>query len=179
MAGHNKWTQIKRQKGVVDAQKSKAFSKLAKIISLAARKGDNPEMNAELRAATDKARAENMPSDNIERAIKKGGGGAEGGNLESIRYEAYGPGGAAIIIDAITDNKNRTVAEIKHILSQNKARLAEHGAVVWMFDLGGAKPKAKTLIELNEQDKKLVDGLVKSLTERDDVQEARTNIKNL
>lgn len=175
MAGHSKWAQIKRQKGATDAQKSKIFSKLAKIISIAARKGGDPGANADLRAAIDKAKAENMPSDNIERAIKKGAGGAETENTESVRYEAYGPGGAAIIIDVITDNKNRTVAEIKHTLSQHNANLVQPGAALWAFDFSGPKPRAKTMIELKEQDKNLIDDLIKVLTENDDVQEVYTN----
>ncbi|MEK9186201.1 MAG: YebC/PmpR family DNA-binding transcriptional regulator, partial [Patescibacteria group bacterium] len=146
-------------------------------ISIAARKGNDPDTNAELRAAIDKAKAENMPSDNIDRAIKKGGGDAEGEKLESIRYEAYGPGGAAVIIGVITDNNNRTVAEIKHILSQHNASLAQPGAAVWAFDFTNAKPKAKTAIELKKQDKKFVDELVKDLAEHDDVQEVYTNVK--
>ena len=177
MAGHNKWTQIKRQKGAADVQKSKIFSKLTKIIALAAKKGEDQSANPELRAAIDKAKAENMPTDNIERAVKKGGGKANGGNLESVRYEAYGPGGTAVIIDAITDNKNRTVAEIKHILSQNNAKLAERGAVVWAFDFADEKPKAKTTIELNERDKKLLNNLIEALMNYDDTQEIYTNAK--
>ena len=177
MAGHNKWTQIKRQKGIADAQKSRVFSKLAKIIALAARKGGDPGANPDLRAAIDKAKAENMPADNIERAVKKTSGKADGGKLESVRYEAYGPGGAAVIIDAITDNKNRTVAEIKHILSQHNAKFAERGAVIWAFDFADEKPKAKTIIELNEQDKNLLNNLIEVLMNYDDTQEIYTNAK--
>ncbi|MEK9183708.1 MAG: YebC/PmpR family DNA-binding transcriptional regulator [Patescibacteria group bacterium] len=177
MAGHSKWTQIKRQKGATDIQKSKIFSKLAKVISIAARKGNDPDTNAELRAAIDKAKAENMPSDNIDRAIKKGGGGADGEKLESIRYEAYGPGGAAVIIDTITDNSNRTVAEIKHILNENNAKLAERGSVLWAFDLTGARPTPKTTTGLSPADKEALSKLVEILSNHDDVQETYTNIR--
>ena len=148
---------------------------MAKIISIAAKKGNDPGMNPELRAAIEKARAENMPMNNIERAIEKGGGGAEGGNLESIRYEAYGPGGAAIIIEAITDNSNRTVAEIKHLLAGNNAKFAQRGSVLWAFDLTGDKPMPKTTAELSPADKNALDKLIKALLENDDVQEIYIN----
>ena len=177
MAGHSKWAQIKRQKGASDIQKSKTFSKLAKVISIAAKKGSDPNTNAELRGAIDKARTENMPMENIKRAIEKGAGGVEGGELESIRYEAYGPGGAAIIIDTITDNSNRTVAEIKHILNENGAKFAERGSVLWVFDLTGAKPTPKMTTEISSNDKEGLDKLIKALLENDDVQEEYTNVK--
>ncbi|MBU2263639.1 YebC/PmpR family DNA-binding transcriptional regulator, partial [Patescibacteria group bacterium] len=115
MSGHSKWAQIKRQKAVTDAKKSQVFSKLAKMISVAARKGEDINMNPELRVAIEKAKSMNMPADNIERAIKRGAGKLEGSQLENVRFEAYGPGGTAIIVEGITDNKNRSVAEIKHI----------------------------------------------------------------
>lgn len=180
MAGHNKWTQIKRQKGAADAQKSKFFSRLAKTIALAARKGDNPGTNPDLRAAIDKAKAENMPAGNIERAIKKAGGKTDGSasrRMESVRYEAYGAGGSAIIIDAITDNKNRTVAKIKHLLSEHGAKLAEQGSVLWAFDATVQKATPKITVELSPADKELLGKLVEALTNLDDVQEIYTNAK--
>lgn len=177
MAGHNKWTQIKRQKAVTDSKKSKVFSKCSKIIALAARKGPDPAMNFELRTAIEKAKAENMPLDNIERAIAKGSGSGAGGQLESARYEAYGPGGTAIIIDVITDSKNRTVAEIKHLLAEHNAKFAEQGSVLWAFDITAQKTTPKITVELSPADKEGVDGLIEVLSENEDVQEIYTNAK--
>ncbi len=138
MSGHSKWSQIKYKKAITDAKKSKIFSKLARIITLATReKGGNPETNATLRLAIEKAKSMNMPADNVERAIKRGTGGAEGIIMEELLYEAYGPGGVAIILEGITDNKRRTVAEIKHILGQYGGKLAEGSSVLWMFDKKG------------------------------------------
>lgn len=133
MSGHSKWAQIKRQKAVTDARRGKVFSKLSKVITLAAKKGGDPDMNPTLRIAIEKAKQANMPSDNIDRAIKKGTGELEGAKIEEALYEAYGPGGIALIIECNTDNSNRTVAEIKHILSVNHSRLGEAGSVKWMF----------------------------------------------
>ncbi|KKS12404.1 MAG: transcriptional regulator [Candidatus Magasanikbacteria bacterium GW2011_GWA2_41_55] len=175
MAGHNKWTQIKRQKAVTDSKKSKVFSKCSKIIALAARKGADPATNFELRTAIEKAKAENMPLDNIERAIAKGSGAGAGGQLESARYEAYGPGGAAIIIDVITDSKNRAVAEIKHILAEHNAKFAEQGSVLWAFDITAQKINPKITVELSIADKDSLDKLIEVLSEVDDTQEVYTN----
>jgi len=184
MAGHNKWTQIKRQKAVVDSKKSRAFSKHAKIIAIAARYGGNPDMNPELRAAIEKARAENMPKENIERAIAKGSGkglpvgqASGGARLESARYEAYGPGGTAMIIDVITDSKNRSVAEIKHILSEHNGKLAEQGSVLWAFDFTGGKPTPKMTVDLSPADKDALDKLLEALEENEEAEEIFTNVK--
>ena len=150
MSGHSKWAQIKHKKAITDAKKSKIFSKLAALISIAAReKGGGASMNPKLRLAVEKARAMNMPMENIERAIKRGTGGIESGNLEELLLEAYGPGGKAILISAITDNKNRTLAEIKHILNEGGGKLASSGSVRWMFE-----EKGKIILEnqkLNEE----------------------------
>jgi YebC/PmpR family DNA-binding regulatory protein len=137
MSGHNKWTQIKRQKGTNDAKRSKIFTKLGKVITMAAKNGGEPETNPVLKIAVEKARAVNMPSDNIKKAIKKGTGELEGGNIEEVLYEAYGPEGVALIIEATTDNNNRTVSEVKHLLSVHGGRLGEGGSVKWMFDRFG------------------------------------------
>jgi len=178
MAGHNKWTQIKRQKAATDSKKSKVFSKCSKIISLAARKGANPATNFELRTTIEKAKAENMPLDNIERAIAKGSASNDiGCRLESARYEAYGPGGAAVIIDVITDNKNRAVAEIKHILAEHNGKFAEQGSVLWAFDFSGEKPSPKITVEISLADKEALAKLVGVLSENDDAQEIYTNAK--
>ncbi len=151
------------------------FSKLARVISVAARKGEKPESNAELRAAVEKAKTINMPNENIERAIKRGGGKIEGAQLENVRYEAYGPGGSAIIIEIITDNKNRTLAEIKHLLSIHGAKLGGQGSVLWAFEWKNGKWEAKTTLELSEADAQALDKLMEALDDHDDVQEVYTN----
>ena len=140
MSGHSKWSTIKRKKGVLDAKRGQVFTKMAKMITVAAKQGGgDPEANFKLRLAIDRAKSVNMPSNNIERAIKKGTGElAEGMQMEEIVYEAYGPGGAALIIEVITDNKNRALSEVKHILSKNGGRLSEAGSVNWMFEKKGA-----------------------------------------
>lgn len=136
MSGHSKWAQIKHKKAITDAKKAKIFSKISRIISIAAaEKGPDPQMNAKLRTAIEKAKAANMPNDNIERAIKKGSG--EGKNLSEVTIEAYGPFGTALIIEAITDNKNRTMQEVKSILSDYDGKIANEGSVRWLFDFLG------------------------------------------
>jgi YebC/PmpR family DNA-binding regulatory protein len=153
MSGHSKWSTIKRKKGVIDAKKSKVFSKISKIIAIAARDGGgDPEANFKLRLAVDKARSVNMPLDNIERAIKKGTGELEGGSLiENVTYEDYGPGGIAIIIETITDNINRTVSELKNILSDYEGKLGGSGSVSWMFERKGAIRISKFSAEQKEK----------------------------
>ena len=136
MSGHSKWSTIKRKKGAADAKRGKVFSKLAKEITVAARSGGDPESNARLRTVLIACRAANMPSDNIDRAIKKGTGELPGVTYDEIRYEAYGPGGVALLIDVLTDNKNRTVAEIRHIVNRMGGNMAEAGAVTWNFEPG-------------------------------------------
>ena len=148
---------------------------MAKMITVAARKGEDPDMNPDLRAAIDKAKSVNMPSDNIERAIKKGAGKLEGAQMENVRYEAYGPGGVAIIIEAITDNNNRTVAEIKHILSKNNGKFAESGSVTWAFEKKNGKWEAKHKVEISEEDAAKLDKLLEALDDHDDVQDLYTN----
>lgn len=138
MSGHNKWSTIKHKKGAADAKRGKMFSKLIKEITIAARMGGgDPEGNPRLRTAVNTARAANMPKDNIERAIKRGTGEIEGVNYEEITYEGYGPGGVAVLIEALTDNKNRTVAEVRHIFDKYSGNLGESGCVAWMFDKKG------------------------------------------
>lgn len=177
MSGHSKWSQIKHKKAQTDAKRGQIFGKLVKIIQITARKGVDPNANPDLRAAVEKAKAANMPAENIERAIKKGGGQPEGARLENVRYEAYGPGGAAIIIETITDNKNRAVSEIKHIFSKHGAKLAGTGAVAWAFEPINGKWKTKTPLVLNEQDAAALDKLLEELDNHDDVQEIYTNVE--
>lgn len=138
MSGHSKWSQIKHKKALTDAKKGQIFSKLARLIAVAARqKGSDPNTNAQLRLAVEKARAFNMPSENIERAIKKIAGEVGGSKMEEITVEAYGPTGIALIIEGVTDNKNRTISEIKYILSQHGGKMAEAGSVHWLFERKG------------------------------------------
>ena len=134
MSGHSKWSTIKRKKGANDAKRGAIFTRLSKDISLAAREGgEDPSMNSALRLAIKKAKSSNMPAANIERAIKKGTGQLEGVNYEEMIYEGYGPLGIAIYMEVITDNKNRTVSELRHILNKHNGSLAEPGSVSWMF----------------------------------------------
>ena len=135
MAGHSKWANIKRQKAHVDAKKGNVFTKISREIIVAAREGvPNPEGNFQLRVAIEKAKAAGVPKDNIERAIAKGAGTLDGGNcLEAVRYEGYGPGGVAVLIEAWTDNRNRTAADLRAAFSKNGGNLGETGCVSWMF----------------------------------------------
>ena len=139
MSGHSKWSSIKHKKGATDAKRGKVFTRLIKEITVAARMGGggDPASNPRLRTAIQAAKNENMPKDNIERAIKKGTGELEGVNYEESIYEGYGPGGAAIFIESLTDNKNRAVADIRYIFSKNGGNLGENGCVAWMFDKKG------------------------------------------
>lgn len=139
MSGHSKWSTIKHKKGAADAKRGKIFTKIIKEITLAARLGGgDPEGNPRLRQAVLAAKAENMPKDNIEKAIKKGSGDLDGGTAyEEVTYEGYGPGGVAVLVEVMTDNKNRTVSEIRHIFSKHGGNLGENGCVAWMFDKKG------------------------------------------
>jgi YebC/PmpR family DNA-binding regulatory protein len=138
MSGHSKWATIKRKKAAVDAQRGKMFTKIIRELMTAARKGGgDPESNPRLRTAITAARGVNMPRENIDRAIKRGTGDIEGQMFEEMSYEGYGPGGVAILIDTLSDNKNRTVGEIRHILTKNQGSLGESGCVAWMFTLRG------------------------------------------
>jgi len=138
MAGHSKWAQIKRKKAVNDAKRGAKFTKLIREITIAARQGGgDPEGNARLRTAIDAAKAENMPADNIERAVKKGTGELEGVSYEEATYEGFGPGGAAIIVEVTSDNLNRSVAEIRHIFSKRGGNLGAPNSVAWMFHRKG------------------------------------------
>lgn len=138
MAGHSKWAQIKRQKGVADARRGALFTKLAREITVAAKQGGgDPEMNFRLRLAIQKARENNMPADNIERAVKRATGGGDTAALETIMYEGYGPGGVAIMVEALSDNRNRTVGEVRSVLTRAGGSLGESGSVAWQFDNRG------------------------------------------
>jgi len=138
MSGHSKWSTIKRKKGAEDAKRGKLFTRLAREITVAARDGGgDPSANPALRLAIEKARNANMPKDNIERAIKRGTGELEGGQLEEVIYEGYAPHGVALLVKCLTDNRNRTIADVRRIFNRGGGNLAEAGAVTWMFDTKG------------------------------------------
>ncbi len=148
MSGHNKWSTIKHKKGAADAKRGKLFSKIIKEITVAARMGGGDlEGNARLRSAMLTAKAANMPKDNIDRAIKKGTGELEGYNLEEITYEGYGPGGVAVLVNVMTDNKNRAVADIRHLFSKYNGNLGETGCVNWMFNKKGFASVEKSSVD--------------------------------
>ena len=139
MSGHSKWSTIKRKKGANDAKRGKIFTKLIKEITIAARMGGgDPDGNPRLRTAVIAAKSENMPKDNIARAIKKGTGDLDGAVYEEILYEGYGPGGIAVLVETMTDNKNRTVADVRHFFAKSGGSLGESGCVAWMFDKKGS-----------------------------------------
>jgi len=138
VSGHSKWSTIKRKKGALDAKRGKIFTKLIKEIMVAARMGGSDiDGNPRLRSAVNAAKAENMPKENIERAIKKGAGELGGAVYDEILYEGYGPGGVAVLVETMTDNKNRTVADVRHFFAKNNGNLGENGCVGWMFDKRG------------------------------------------
>ncbi len=133
MSGHSKWATIKHKKGALDAKRGKIFTRVIKEITMAAKQGGDPEKNPRLRSAVAAAKAENMPADNIKRAIQRGTGEIEGVNYEEITFEGYGPGGVAILVEVTTDNRNRTVSEIRHAFGKNGGNMGEAGSVAWMF----------------------------------------------
>jgi YebC/PmpR family DNA-binding regulatory protein len=162
MSGHSKWHNIKLRKGKVDAQRASLFTKLSKEIILAARSGSpDPEANYRLKMAVEKARESNMPQDNIKRAIARGAGGTGEKEIEEIRYEGYGPGGVAVVVDAATDNRNRTAGELRFLFSKNDGNLGETGSVAWMFDPVGVvivDPAGRSEDAMTEA--ALVDGVI-------------------
>ena len=170
MSGHSKWAKIQGSKGVADAKRANLFTKVVRNIIIAARDGVDPEMNFKLRLAIDKAKEANMPKDNIERAIAKGSGTGDGAQIEEVVYEGYGPSGVAVLIEAATDNRNRTNSEIKHIFSVVGGSMGASNAVKWMFEHKGVlRLKAEqvkgdkdefmlSLIDLGAQDVKEEDG---------------------
>lgn len=177
MSGHNKWSQIKHKKAASDAKKSALFGKLARLIALESKKAGGDMKSPSLRTVIEKAKRYNMPGDNIDRAVKKGAGG-DAGNMEEALYEAYGPGGCAIIIEGLTDNKNRTTQEIKHIFSKNGLALAGQGAAIWNFEKsneGDGDWVAKTTIKLSPDDEALLEKIMDELDDHDDVQEVYTS----
>ncbi len=134
MSGHSKWATIKHKKAALDAKRGKQFTRIIKEIQIAARSGGDPDGNPRLRTAILAAKAVSMPSDNIKKAIMRGTGELEGGQIEEVMFEGYGPGGAAILVNVATDNRNRTVSELRHVFSKNGGNMGEHGSVAWMFE---------------------------------------------
>ncbi|HHN47121.1 MAG TPA: YebC/PmpR family DNA-binding transcriptional regulator [Planctomycetes bacterium] len=147
MSGHSHWSTIKYKKAAADAKRGKLFSKLARAISAAARQGGDPNFNARLRSAIDQARAAGLPKDNIERAVKRGSGGAGGEELTEVTYEAYGPGGVAMLIDCITDNANRTLPEVRKIVEQYGGKTGSAGTVAWLFKRKGLFSVSKDAVD--------------------------------
>jgi len=159
MSGHSKWSTIKRKKGAIDAKRGKIFTRLIKEITVAARSGGgDPEGNPRLRSAIATAKSENMPKDNIARAIKKGTGEIAGEVYDEIMYEGYGPGGVAVLVECLTDNRNRTVADVRHYFAKNNGNLGESGCVAYMFDKKGLILIDKSTIE----EEKLMDAALEA-----------------
>lgn len=178
MSGHSQWKNIKYRKELVDKKRGKLFSKISRLISIAAKeKGADPETNPKLRLAIEKAKEVNMSKETIGKAIKKGSGQLDGSSMEEFIYEAYGPAGVALIITGITDNKNRTLAEIKHVLGQFEAKLAEVGSVKYLFSQQGDEWQAKYPLEVDEKSRAQLEKLFDALDENEDVQEIYSNLK--
>lgn len=188
MSGHSKWSTIKRKKGANDAKRGKIFTKLIKEITIAARMGGgDPDGNPRLRTAVIAAKSENMPKDNISRAIKKGTGDLDGAVYEEILYEGYGPGGVAVLVETMTDNKNRTVADVRHFFAKSGGNLGESGCVGWMFDKKGSIMVDKEgvdeeelmdlAIEAGAEDVLEEDSTFQILTEPDDFSEVVENME--
>lgn len=189
MAGHSKWANIKHRKAAQDAKRGKKFTKLIKEITVCARVGGgDPTGNPRLRQLIDKAKDINMPSDNVTRAIKKGTGELPGAQYESIMYEGYGPHGIAVLVDALTDNKNRTVAEMRHLFSSKGGSLAEGGAVAWMFEkLGVVRVTGESisedilleqLIDYEVKDISVDDGMATITSEPKSLENIKTALQN-
>lgn len=183
MSGHSHFSSIKHKKAITDAKRGKIFSKLARMISVAAReKGGDIETNPTLRMAVEQAKAANMPQDNVERAIKKGTGELTGEQLESVTFEAYGPGGTAIIIEGITDNRNRTLGEIKQILNLHKGKLAGGGSVRWIFERKGVlilDPASQETETKESLELILIEAGAEDIKEKDEVLEVYTKPEEL
>jgi YebC/PmpR family DNA-binding regulatory protein len=175
MSGHNRWSKIKHKKAASDAKKSKGWTKLLKEITVAARGGSDPAGNARLRAAVDKARADNIPHDTISRSIKKGAGELEAVTYEDLLYEVYGPGGAAVVVEILTDNRNRTASELRHLIEKMNGKLAASGAVLYQFKKRGQivfeagtvdeDKLMEAALEAGAEDLQTQDGVVQVLTE--------------
>ena len=189
MSGHSKWSTIKRQKGVVDARRGVIFAKLSRDITLATKRGNSgdPDMNFHLRLAIQKAREVNMPNENIDRAVRKGLGEGDGVELEELTYEGYGPGGIAILVEAMTDNRNRTAAEVRAAFSRSGGNLGEVGSVGWLFSShgvitiapgGDADEIALVAIDLGAEDVQVdTDSSIEIITAPDDLEKIRDGLE--
>ena len=155
MSGHSKWATIKHKKAALDAKRGKMFTRIIKEITIAARNGGDPDGNPRLRTAIIAAKAVSMPSDNIKKAIMRGTGELEGGQIDEVMFEGYGPGGAAVLVNVATDNRNRTVSEIRHVFSKNGGNMGEQGSVAWMFER-----KSQILIPKENADEEKLMGIV-------------------
>jgi YebC/PmpR family DNA-binding regulatory protein len=175
MSGHNKWKQIKEKKGKTDAQKSKAFSRYAKLISVEAKKAGGNRDAPGLKAVIERAKKENMPNENIDRAVKKAFE-AGGSSMETVIYEAYGPGGSALIIEALTDNRNKAAQEVKIALGKHGISLASPGSALWAFHkTADNRLEPSTTVELSDDDLLILEKIVNELENSDEVQEVITN----
>ena len=178
MSGHSKWSTIKHKKAATDAKRGKIFTKIARLVTVAVRAGGkDPDSNPDLRKVIAEARSANMPNDNIERAIKRGAGEVEGATLEEMTIEAYGPEGAAIVIEIITDNRNRTIAEVKHILSKHQGKIGGQGSVMWAFQRIGGELKPQNILDISEEGQKKLLTLFEALDDNDDIQNLYTNVE--
>lgn len=188
MSGHSKWSTIKRKKGKTDAERGRMFTKVTREITSAARRGGgDPSANSRLRLAIEKAREVNMPGENIKRAIAKGTGELEGVTIEEVSYEGYGPQGVAIIIEAMTDNRNRTLGEIRHIFSKNGGNLGETGCVTWVFERRGIitfergkideNKLAETAIDAGAMDINLEESILEVITTPENFEKVRDGLK--
>ncbi len=176
MSGHSKWSQIKHRKGISDQKKAQVFSKVSKKISVAARDGADPASNYKLQAIIEEARALNMPKENIDRAVKRAGE-KEAAELNEVMIHAIGPGSIAMVIEAITDNKNRTISEIKNILSKNDSKMVPENSLNWMF---GKNCDPVTQVEVSDTAiQQKIDKLFEELDANDDIENVHTNLKEL
>jgi YebC/PmpR family DNA-binding regulatory protein len=179
MSGHSKWATIKHKKGALDAKRGKIFTRLIKEITIAAKQGGgDPDGNPRLRGAIAAAKAENMPADNIKRAVQRGTGELEGVSYEEITYEGYGPGGVAVIIDVLTDNKNRAVSEIRHAFSKNGGNLGESNSVSWMFSKKGVIVIAKPAVSEEKLTEVVLDAGAEDLSDEGDTWEVLCDPKD-
>lgn len=174
MSGHNKWSKIKHKKATTDAQKSRVFTKLVKLIKVESKLAGGDINAPALKSVIEKAKRANMPKDNIDRAVKSS---SEEDPFEKVLFESYGPGGSALMIEGLTDNNNRTSQEIRHLLSQNGMELAAPGSASWAFEKRDGDWDPKTLVELSDEDGKNLQKLIEQLEEHEDVQDVFTNAK--
>lgn len=175
MSGHSKWAQIKRSKGAADAKRGQLFTKLGREIAVAARDGADPAGNARLRLAIQRARDSNMPMDTIERAVKRGAGAGDAANFQEVAYEGYGPHGVAILVDALTDNRNRAAAEIRSVFNRNGGNLGESGSVRWLFEQKGVVTVEPSGADIDEMVLTAIDLGADDVQQQDDVLEIYTD----